>query len=110
MKRATTTVCAFLLTGSGGQDLEHAVHVSRSGREHERAHVFPQAKTSCSSALKPFVCFSHLRGTGQEEGIKVCKQCLGAALTDKQAGKSGEEQRLGCQAPFGLSRETTWRR
>ena len=93
MKRATATVCAFLLTGSGGQDLEHADHVSRSGRERERTHALPQAKTTCSSGRKPFVCFHTCVEQDKNKAIKVCKQCLGAALTDKQAGKRVEKSK-----------------
>ena len=110
VKRATT-VCALISAGSGVQGLEHADHVSKSGRERERAHALLLKTTSCSSGRKPFVCALHRRGAGKNKVIKVCKQCLGAALTDKQAGKGlGEEQRLGCQAHLGLSRETTWKR
>ena len=35
----------------------------------------------------------HLRGEGKNKVIKVCKQCLGAALTDKQAGKGMEKSK-----------------
>ena len=61
--KRVTTVCALLSTGSGVQGLEHAVHVSKSGRERESAHVLLQTRTSCLSDLKLFVCASHRHGT-----------------------------------------------
>ena len=49
--------------------------------------------TSPSSGRKPLVCALHRRGAGKNKAIKVCRQCLGATLTDKQAGKGMEKSK-----------------